>query len=173
MVGKSRLAPSVVATLKENSVLDVSRNEVEIMSQISQEEFDSRREIAQHGAESSSSKGEPTSVRAATILPKGTLPQGSLKAASLAKEGRKLARYDPDAPGAFVLYRPSLAAGEVAVVLEPRLASKMRPHQLEGVKFMYECVNGLRDLPNGGMGCILADEMVRSQSVRSGFPFYS
>jgi SNF2 family DNA or RNA helicase len=35
----------------------------------------------------------------------------------------------------------------------------MRPHQREGVKFMYECVMGLRDIPGGGRGCLLADEM--------------
>ena len=32
-----------------------------------------------------------------------------------------------------------------------------RPHQVEGVRFMYECVMGLRE--QGKHGCILADEM--------------
>lgn len=43
-------------------------------------------------------------------------------------------------------------------VLVPPLAAKwLRPHQREGVKFMYECVMGLRDFR--GNGCILADGM--------------
>jgi hypothetical protein len=35
------------------------------------------------------------------------------------------------------------------------LAKWLRPHQREGVKFMYECVMGMRDFD--GNGCILAD----------------
>jgi hypothetical protein len=39
----------------------------------------------------------------------------------------------------------------------PILAKWLRPHQREGVKFMYECVMGLKDFK--GNGCILADDM--------------
>jgi DNA repair and recombination protein RAD54B len=45
----------------------------------------------------------------------------------------------------------------VPVVLDPILARKLRPHQIEGVSFLYECVMGLRK--HEGQGCILADEM--------------
>lgn len=45
----------------------------------------------------------------------------------------------------------------VPVVIDPIVARKLRPHQVEGVKFMYECVMGLRK--HEGNGCILADEM--------------
>lgn len=45
----------------------------------------------------------------------------------------------------------------VPVVIDPRLAKVLRPHQVEGVKFMYRCVTGMIDeLANG---CIMADEM--------------
>lgn len=37
------------------------------------------------------------------------------------------------------------------------LARKLRPHQREGVQFMYECVMGLKDNGFTGRGCILAD----------------
>jgi len=37
------------------------------------------------------------------------------------------------------------------------LAKWLRPHQREGVQFMYECVMGLKDFQ--GNGCILADDM--------------
>lgn len=61
----------------------------------------------------------------------------------------------------------------VAVVVDPIIARHLRPHQIEGtyllplhvsvgqyftgVKFLYECVMGLRR--HEGQGCILADEM--------------
>ena len=37
------------------------------------------------------------------------------------------------------------------------LCKWLRPHQREGVQFMYECVQGLRGFE--GSGCILADDM--------------
>ena len=45
----------------------------------------------------------------------------------------------------------------VPVVLDHILSRKLRPHQIEGIKFLYECVMGYRG--HGGQGCILADEM--------------
>ncbi|KAJ1918404.1 DNA-dependent ATPase protein rad54 [Mycoemilia scoparia] len=46
---------------------------------------------------------------------------------------------------------------EVAVVLDPILGRKLRPHQVEGVKFLFDCVTG-RKIENS-YGCIMADEM--------------
>lgn len=45
----------------------------------------------------------------------------------------------------------------VPVVLDPKLAKTLRPHQVEGVKFMYKCVTGMID--ECAHGCIMADEM--------------
>ncbi|KAJ2386667.1 DNA-dependent ATPase protein rad54, partial [Coemansia sp. RSA 2603] len=45
----------------------------------------------------------------------------------------------------------------VAVVVDPALGRKLRPHQIEGVKFLYKCVTG-GVYPNA-YGCIMADEM--------------
>ncbi|KAK6851903.1 recombinational repair protein [Apiospora arundinis] len=45
----------------------------------------------------------------------------------------------------------------VPVVIDPRLAKVLRPHQIEGVKFMYRCVTGMID--EKAHGCIMADEM--------------
>ena len=96
-----------------------------------------------------------------------------------------MARHDPNAPDAVTMKPPddahitkynkksvafahllSLAlktrvlcrnAPVVPVVIDPILARKLRPHQIEGVKFMYECVMAMRG--HDGRGCILADEM--------------
>lgn len=46
---------------------------------------------------------------------------------------------------------------DVAVVVDPILCNVLRPHQREGVKFMYDCVTGAR-IPDF-QGCIMADEM--------------
>ena len=42
----------------------------------------------------------------------------------------------------------------VDVVVDPYLANVLRPHQREGVAFLYECVMGLRGFV--GNGAILA-----------------
>lgn len=46
---------------------------------------------------------------------------------------------------------------KVPVVIDPRLAKVLRPHQVEGVKFLYRCTTGLIDA--NAEGCIMADEM--------------
>ncbi|KAG4304787.1 hypothetical protein PORY_001840 [Pneumocystis oryctolagi] len=45
----------------------------------------------------------------------------------------------------------------VAVVIDPKLSKVLRPHQIEGVKFLYKCVTGMID--SRANGCIMADEM--------------
>lgn len=51
----------------------------------------------------------------------------------------------------------------VPVVIDPRLAKVLRPHQVEGVKFLYRATIGLID-PNAN-GCIMADEMGLGKTV--------
>jgi len=45
----------------------------------------------------------------------------------------------------------------VPVVIDPRLTKVLRPHQVEGVKFLYRATTGMID-PKAN-GCIMADEM--------------
>lgn len=66
-------------------------------------------------------------------------------------------RHDPNAEGAIVLTRPKTKKEIVDVVIDPLISRHLRPHQKEGVKFLYECVMGMRDYQ--GKGAILADEM--------------
>ncbi|XP_068246922.1 DNA repair and recombination protein RAD54-like [Palaemon carinicauda] len=84
------------------------------------------------------------------------------------RDGVRRSLHDPEEPGALVLYRPpELSAHEklsvnsdtlpVAVVVDPLLSKILRPHQREGVKFMYDCVTG-NQIENN-FGCIMADEM--------------
>ena len=52
---------------------------------------------------------------------------------------------------------PLTAYSKQDVFVPPVLAKWLRPHQREGVQFMYECVMGLKEFQ--GNGCILADDM--------------
>lgn len=82
--------------------------------------------------------------------------------------GEPTPRHDPHAPGAVVMKRPAAAPkGKqiVDVVIDPFLGRHLREHQREGVKFMYECVMGLR--PYDGEGAILADEMGLGKTLQT------
>jgi DNA repair and recombination RAD54-like protein len=57
----------------------------------------------------------------------------------------------------LVLWEPPPDEGGSPVAVDGMLTKWLRPHQREGVAFMFECVTGLRDF--GGNGCILADDM--------------
>jgi DNA repair and recombination protein RAD54B len=75
-------------------------------------------------------------------------------------------RHDPTAANALVLKRPdrdhlrrfnTRGMPVVDVVVDPYLSKHLRPHQREGVAFLYECVMYMKQFD--GCGAILADEM--------------
>lgn len=77
-------------------------------------------------------------------------------------------RHDPTAAHAIVMKRPkNVPKGKqvVDVVIDPLLTKCLREHQREGVKFMYECVMGMRDFD--GQGAILADEMGLGKTLQT------
>lgn len=81
--------------------------------------------------------------------------------------GPKRSLHDPYEPDALVLYEPrtqtehekltSKLDYEVHVVVDPILSKVLRPHQREGVRFLYDCVTGKKIADC--FGCIMADEM--------------
>jgi DNA repair and recombination protein RAD54B len=84
------------------------------------------------------------------------------------KTGGPTPRHDPNAEGALVMKRPrDFPSGKeiVDIVLDPFLGQHLREHQREGVKFMYECVMGMRDF--NGQGAILADEMGLGKTLQT------
>uniref|UniRef100_A0A3B5MB00 Helicase ATP-binding domain-containing protein n=1 Tax=Xiphophorus couchianus TaxID=32473 RepID=A0A3B5MB00_9TELE len=100
-------------------------------------------------------------------IPNYTGSLGS-KALGLKHAGVRKSLHDPFAEDALVLYEPpTLSAHDlikadkeklpVHVVVDPVLGKVLRPHQREGVKFLWDCVTGRR-IP-GSYGCIMADEM--------------
>jgi DNA repair and recombination protein RAD54B len=48
--------------------------------------------------------------------------------------------------------------------VDPYLGGRLRPHQVEGVRFLYECVMGLKDV--GARGAILGDDMGLGKSLQ-------
>ncbi|KAH7639033.1 dna repair and recombination protein rad54-like protein [Dermatophagoides farinae] len=91
---------------------------------------------------------------------------GSYRSLGIKLSGPRRPLFDPGAPNALILYEPPpINAQEkltkkdyqVHVVVDPVLCNVLRPHQREGVKFMWDCVTGVRI--NDQFGCIMADEM--------------
>lgn len=52
----------------------------------------------------------------------------------------------------------------VSVVVDPFLSSRLRPHQAEGVRFLYECVTGAHGEHSG---CLLADDMGLGKTLQA------
>ena len=65
---------------------------------------------------------------------------------------------------------PASAYAKQDVFVPPILAKWLRPHQREGVKFMYDCVMGLKDFD--GRGCILADGTYIRNDEANGITLY-
>lgn len=66
---------------------------------------------------------------------------------------------------AIVLPAPPGETSFVEVSIDPMLAKVLRPHQIEGVKFLYECVMGYK--MKGYYGALLADEMGLGKTLMS------
>ncbi|XP_065905304.1 DNA repair and recombination protein RAD54-like isoform X1 [Dysidea avara] len=81
--------------------------------------------------------------------------KGPIHGRCLGKRSRgvRCALHDPNTEGALVLYTPSELTAheklsidksklEVHVVVDTLLSKVLRPHQREGVKFLWDCVTG-------------------------------
>ncbi|KAG8213764.1 P-loop containing nucleoside triphosphate hydrolase protein [Butyriboletus roseoflavus] len=106
-------------------------------------------------------------------VPKNFVPPASFYG-QLPKKGQNGPLHDPDADGAVVMKAPTEEHAEkfnkkslpiIPVVLDPIIAKHLRPHQIEGLCFLYECVMGLRK--HEGQGCILADEMGLGKTLQT------
>ncbi|CAK7329865.1 unnamed protein product [Dovyalis caffra] len=70
----------------------------------------------------------------------------------------------------LVLWQPEESEDGVGnlmpIVVDPFLVQFLRPHQREGVQFMFECVSGFYSTANIN-GCILADDMGLGKTLQS------
>uniref|UniRef100_A0A1Q3F704 DNA repair and recombination protein RAD54-like n=1 Tax=Culex tarsalis TaxID=7177 RepID=A0A1Q3F704_CULTA len=95
------------------------------------------------------------------------IPEHTTRCLGMKRPPARRALHDPYACNALVLFTPQELSehdklkadqgkAQVHVVVDPLLGNILRPHQREGVRFMYECVTGKR---GDFQGCIMADEM--------------
>ena len=150
--------------LQSGSLLTVCSKDVEINEEVPYSKYQSgslfiHASPATATAATASTSAIPTVKRSAQInalLTSKKFPSGPLRRGGGGGGQLPPPRHDPGAAGALVL-DPGKEGQSVAVVMDPYLAKHLREHQREGVKFMYECVMGLKE-PHM-LGCILADEM--------------
>ncbi|KAI0461837.1 hypothetical protein LJB42_004912 [Komagataella kurtzmanii] len=107
---------------------------VDIIPEIKEEDDRLRKE--QEELEMERKKAEQITNRNKRIKPGKSLAE----ILGIAKDGSSLKKY-PNVP----------------VVIDPKLAKILRPHQISGVKFLFRCTSGLVDA--SAKGCIMADEM--------------
>ncbi|EMD37765.1 hypothetical protein CERSUDRAFT_94757 [Gelatoporia subvermispora B] len=116
--------------------------------------------------------GSPVSVNSPSAIKK-FIPPSSFYGQPPPKLKSKGPLHDPSAEGAIVMKAPTdkqmtkiwrKSGPSVPVVVDPVLGRRLRPHQVEGVKFMYECVMGMGE--HDGQGCILADEMGMGKTLQ-------
>lgn len=85
------------------------------------------------------------------------------------RSGARQSLHDPMEENSLVLYSPpeiseheklkmDSSRQPVHVVVDPLLCKVLRPHQREGVKFMYDCVTGIR-VPDSH-GCIMVKTFI-------------
>ncbi|XP_027105933.1 protein CHROMATIN REMODELING 25 [Coffea arabica] len=67
----------------------------------------------------------------------------------------------------LVLWQPEeVDCNSTTIIVDPLLVKFLRPHQREGVQFMFECVSGSLSSANIN-GCILADDMGLGKTLQS------
>ncbi|KAK0546066.1 helicase [Tilletia horrida] len=104
--------------------------------------------------------------------PAGIRPSGLMNP-GMGKDPRP--RFDPTAVGALVMPRPDEEHQKlfnrkglpvIDVVVDPIISNQLRPHQREGVRFLYECMMGMRG-DTQATGAILADEMGLGKTLQT------
>uniref|UniRef100_A0A671MUJ4 RAD54 homolog B n=1 Tax=Sinocyclocheilus anshuiensis TaxID=1608454 RepID=A0A671MUJ4_9TELE len=158
---------SELESLCEGQTLTVGGKQIEVMGVISDEDYAKGRCFQNAAVETPAERllKAPVYRPVSKSFTKPALKGGALTDSEPEKAICK-PKHDPNAPGALVMPRPTTdhqwlynksGSPLVDVVIDPHLTNHLRPHQREGVVFLYECLMGIR-LP-GRCGAILADEM--------------
>ncbi|XP_033124667.1 DNA repair and recombination protein RAD54B-like [Anneissia japonica] len=166
-IGKSSgYKTNELSTMEEGHSLFIGGKEIEVMNRLSKEDWTSGRcfNTAAASAPIVDVQVKPRIPALTKGFTKPTIGNSSVVKASQTAPLKPL--FDPSKPDALVLPHPTPtqqwnspigSRGTVDVVVDPHLSKKLRPHQRQGVVFLYECVMGIR---NGqGCGAILADDM--------------
>lgn len=135
--------------MNNQSTLVIGNKEVMLDEEISAEKFYTGTCF------STVSSGHPVKTVVAARPKSFVCPQkGGISQEGESVKHKPASRYDADCPNAIVLLEAT--DNTVAIVLDPYLVNKMRQHQIEGVKFLFQCVMGQN---TSGCGAVLADDM--------------
>ncbi|XP_043200083.1 DNA repair and recombination protein RAD54B-like [Amphibalanus amphitrite] len=154
--------------LTDGSLLSVGGKEVEIQNSVTREQFVAKTSGA------AAAPAPPAVEPPPPPPPPPSRPFISPLAGAAPRRpggGPVQPRFDPRSPGALVMPRPSAqyqwrynGGGDgggsrplVDVVVDPHLSRHLRPHQRDGVSFLYRCVMGFDT--ELGRGAVLADQM--------------
>ncbi|CAD5117926.1 DgyrCDS6671 [Dimorphilus gyrociliatus] len=154
-IGKSSgYKASDLNSLKEGETLGVGGKQIEVMGTIKAEDFESGKCFGSAPQTVLAVSKTSTSSRKPFVN-----PLKNSQAHSPIKKVLKEPRFDPTTPDALVMpEHPNKACIDldtVSVVVDPHLSRHLRPHQREGVSFIYKCIMGYQEL-SGGSGVILA-----------------
>ncbi|XP_038567459.1 DNA repair and recombination protein RAD54B isoform X3 [Micropterus salmoides] len=170
---------SELASLSEGETLMIGGKEVEVMGVISAEDFARGRcfqevQVEKEGPHTKSALLSSQHLGSKPFCPPTMLGRADHPGSKAEEEETCRPRHDPLAPGALVMPRPSpnhqwsnnkSGLPMVDVVVDPYLTTHLRPHQRDGLLFLYECVMGMRAV--GRYGAILADEMGLGKTLQS------
>ncbi|XP_045214177.2 DNA repair and recombination protein RAD54B-like [Mercenaria mercenaria] len=155
-----------LASLKEDETLPIGGKEIQVMSILTEEHFKSGKCFTGSITAPSTTLAR-VQVKAVSRPFNKPLKSGCTDSSICKPELVAIKpRHDPAIPGALIMPAPSdshqwqwnkRSLPVVDVVVDPYLSTHLRPHQREGVTFLYECVMGYRNY--GGQGAILADDM--------------
>lgn len=163
--------------LKPGNTLEVGSWEVEVDVPIPANDFVSGRVFlaaptpsapSGTGAASNVGRAQPPALKR---FKSPTIPVVRVSAAQAAATPT----YDPTHPNTFLI-APGVHADPkdaespyvlAPVVMDPYLGKSLRPHQREGICFLYKCVTGGAGVPGGGHGAILADSMGLGKSLQA------
>ncbi|XP_045901731.1 DNA repair and recombination protein RAD54B isoform X2 [Micropterus dolomieu] len=170
---------SELASLSEGETLMIGGKEVEVMGVLSAEDFARGRcfqevQVEKEGPHTKSALLSSRHLGSKPFCPPTMLGRADHPGSKAEEEETCRPRHDPLAPGALVMPRPSpnhqwsnnkSGLPMVDVVVDPYLTTHLRPHQRDGLLFLYECVMGMRAV--GRYGAILADEMGLGKTLQS------
>ncbi|XP_054548080.1 DNA repair and recombination protein RAD54B isoform X2 [Talpa occidentalis] len=150
--------------IEEGQTMMIGGKEIEVMGIISPEDFNSGKCFQLGGG--SPAMSTPQAAMKCFSNPFKQVCKPSSKENKQNGFQNCKPRHDPHALNSLVMLRPDnnhqrlfnkSRLPVVDVVIDPHLVYHLRPHQKEGIIFLYECVMGMR--VNGRCGAILADEM--------------
>lgn len=155
-ITKSRLKPGTA--IEEGELLKMGYFEVELGTPIPREKFLSGSLFLDSGSDAPAALVSAVAAKA-YVAPKLLNGLAASTSGAIRRNNKVQGpRHDPLAEGAVVMPRPANSNKHIIdVVVDPLLSQHLRPHQKEGVQFLYECVMGMRDYQ--GKGALLADEM--------------